>query len=102
MTGQKFKEVIISCTGLQFCDIARKLGVTSAAFDSTCKSPDVKSSYIERAVEIFNIPPAKFFMPIEETKTRNEDLIDSLLMQNKMLIEQNQNLTKILTDEKRQ
>lgn len=99
MTGAIFKEKVFTATGLRFNDVARKFGITTGAFDAICKSPDVKSGYIEKAIEVLGMKVTDFYecetpqQPVVGTN-ENGELVRYLMEQNKILMETNLALAK--------
>lgn len=99
MTGETYKEKVFDATGLRFNEIARKFGISTAAFDAICKSPDVKSGYIEKAVELLGMKISDFFeyeaTPVQNVEqSDNSELLRYLMEQNKSLMETNLALAK--------
>lgn len=99
MTGATYKEKVFSATGLRFNDIARRFGISTAAFDAICKSPDVKSGYIEKAIELLGMKVTDFFAcevtpPQNVEQNDNSELVRYLMEQNKSLMETNLALAK--------
>lgn len=99
MTGAIYKEKVFAATGLRFNDVARKFGITTGAFDAICKSPDVKSGYIEKAIEVLGMKVSDFYECAIPQQTivgtdENGELVRYLLEQNKILIETNLALAK--------
>ncbi len=100
MTGAIYKEKVFNATGLRFNDVARKFGITTGAFDAICKSPDVKSGYIEKAIELLGMKITDFFeceavpQPTVEPCENNNELVRYLMEQNRSLMETNLALAK--------